>query len=579
MAPLNLTKQAKFAVAFAQKQSTSSLRSSLRPFPRSIAARSHSTNTTSAAQVSAAQNTQSKQHTATPAISQSRNYSQAAAAMPHTTETQSLRLNNANLSELQNATVPTYDRTNVKHGIVHVGVGGFHRAHLAVYVDSLLEQLRLKDWAICGVGLQPFDAEMRNALAPQDNLYTVIERSAPGSKARVIGSITDYLFAPDNAEAVIAKMAHEDTHIVSMTITESGYFYNENTHELETEHPDIAADLAGASPPRTFFGFVYAALARRYEAGLKPFTVLSCDNMQKNGHITRDMLLTFAKHRDPDVAAWLAQNGAFPNSMVDRITPRTVEEDVHNLRDEFGVEDAWPVVTEPFMQWVVEDKFADGRPAFEKVGVQVVKDVKDVEQFELIKLRLLNASHSAMGYAGYLGGFQYIHETIGHPIFGKYIFNMMNEEVKPLLPTIPGVDVDQYIQTLIGRFSNPTLKDEITRICLGGSGKLPQFIMPSIAEQIIAGGPLRRLTLCAAAWFRYLRGVDEQGKDFSLSFDPRNDELQAIARGEGNPMKLLSIGDLFGDDLRNDKRFVEELTNAYNSLEREGAMKTLEKTA
>ncbi|KAJ4339813.1 hypothetical protein N0V87_003013 [Didymella glomerata] len=578
MAPLNLAKQAKFAVSLAQKSSTSTLRSSLRPFPRAIAARSHSTSTTTSSKVSAAQPTQQKQQTAS-ATSQSRQYSQAAAAMPHATEPQSLKLNAANLSELENATVPTYDRASIKHGIVHVGVGGFHRAHLAYYVDNLLEQFKLKDWAICGVGLQSFDAEMKNALGPQDNLYTLIERSASGSKAHVVGSITDYLFAPDNAEAVIAKMAHEDTHIVSMTITEGGYFYNENTHQLMTEHPDMAADLAGANPPRTFFGFVYAALARRYEAGLKPFTVLSCDNMQKNGHITRDMLIAFAKHRDPDVAAWLAQNGAFPNSMVDRITPRTVEEDVVNLREEFGVEDAWPVVTEPFSQWVVEDKFCDGRPAFEKVGVQVVKDVKNVEEFELMKLRLLNASHSAMGYAGYLAGFQYIHETIGHPVFGKFIKNMMNEEVKPLLPKIPGVDVDEYIKTLIGRFSNPTLKDEITRICLGGSGKLPQFIMPSIAEQIVAGGPLNRLTLATAAWFRYLRGIDEQGRDFQLSFDPRNEELQKIARDEGNPMKLLSVGDLFGDDLRGDERFVKELTDSYNALERDGAMKTVERIA
>ncbi|KAF2998475.1 hypothetical protein E8E13_002623 [Curvularia kusanoi] len=576
MAPLNLAKQAKFAVSLAQKQSTSTLRSSLRPFPRTITARTHSTNTSS--KVSTPQTTQQKQTIAATTLPQSRNYSQAA-AMPHATEPESLKLNSANLNSLENCTVPTYDRSSIKHGIVHVGVGGFHRAHLAVYVDSLLEQLKLKDWAICGVGMQSFDAEMRDALVPQDNLYTVIERSAPGSKARVIGSITDYIFAPDNSEAVIAKMAHPDTHIVSMTITESGYFYNENTHQLMTEHPDMAADLAGANPPRTFFGYVYAALARRYEAGLKPFTVLSCDNMQKNGHITRDMLLAFAQHRDPDVAAWLSQNGAFPNSMVDRITPRTVSEDVQSLRSEFGVEDAWPVVTEPFSQWVVEDKFCDGRPAFEKVGVQVVKDVKNVEEFELWKLRLLNASHTAMGYSGYLGGFQYIHETIGHPVFGKYIRNMMNEEVKPLLPPIPGVDVDEYIQTLIGRFSNPTLKDEITRICLGGSGKLPQFIMPSIAEQIVAGGPLRRLTLATAAWFRYLRGVDEQGRDFQLSFDPRNDELQQIARDEGNPMKLLSIKDLFGDDLRGDERFVKELTEAYNGLEREGAMKMIEKVA
>lgn len=451
---------------------------------------------------------------------------------------------------------------------------------MAVYVDSMLEQLGLRDWSICGVGLQPFDADMKRALTPQDNLYTVIERSTLGSKARVIGSITDYLFAPDNSEAVIAKMAHPDTHIVSMTITESGYFYNENTHELDIEHPDIVSDLSGADPPRTFFGYVYAALARRFKAGLKPFTVLSCDNMQKNGHITRDMLLTFAKHRDPEVATWLAQKGAFPNSMVDRITPRTVKEDVHNLAEEFGIEDSWPVVTEPFMQWVIEDKFADGRPPFEKVGVQVVQDVKEVEQFELIKLRLLNASHSAMGYAGYLAGFKYIHEVIGNPMFHRYIFKMMQEEVKPLLPQIPGVDIDEYCQTLIGRFSNTTIKDELTRICLGGSGKLPQFIMPSIAEQIQAGGPLRRLTLCAAAWFHYLQGVNEKGQEFELSFDPMAAELQPLARAGGtDPMKLLSVKSLFGDDLRNDERFVAELTKAMESISKEGALATISKYA
>ncbi|KAF1847079.1 NAD(P)-binding protein [Cucurbitaria berberidis CBS 394.84] len=504
----------------------------------------------------------------------------AAAAAQGAQGVTSLRLNNNNLSELQYATVPTYDRTTLKHGIVHVGVGGFHRAHLAVYVDSMLEQLGLRDWSICGVGLQPFDADMKNALTPQDHLYTVIERSSAGTKARVIGSISDYLFAPDSSEAVIAKMAHSDTHIVSMTITESGYFYNENTHELEIEHPDIVYDLSGKGPPRTFFGYVYAALARRFKAGLKPFTVLSCDNMQKNGDITRNMLLTFVKHRDPEVAAWLAQHGAFPNSMVDRITPRTIEEDVQNLAEEFGVEDAWPVVTEPFMQWVIEDKFADGRPPFEKVGVQVVKEVEEVEQFELTKLRLLNASHSAMGYAGYLAGFQYIHEVIGNPHFHKYILNMMQEEVKPLLPRIPGVDIDEYCKTLISRFSNPAIKDELTRICLGGSGKLPQFIMPSIAEQIQAGGPLRRLTLCTAAWFCYLQGINEQGHEFPLSFDPMAAELQPLARAGGSdPMKLLGVKSLFGDDLRNDERFVTELTKAIESLKKEGALATISKYA
>jgi mannitol 2-dehydrogenase len=480
------------------------------------------------------------------------------------------------LSQYENVTVPTYQRKGVKQGIVHVGVGGFHRAHLAAYVDTLLEQFNVKDWSICGVDLQPFAAPMRDALTNQDTLYTMIERAAEGTNARVIGSITDYLFAPDNTEAVIAKMAHPDTHIVSMTVTESGYYMNENTHQLQADHPDIAADLAGEQPPRTVFAYLYAALARRHAAGLRPFTVMSCDNMQGNGTISRNMLVSYARLQNPEVADWIAENGAFPNSMVDRITPRTNEEDKTDLAETFGVQDAWPVVTEPFHQWVVEDNFADGRPPFEKAGVQVVANVHKVEEYELIKLRLLNASHSAMGYAGQLAGFKYIHEVIGNPTYRKYVYNMMQEEVKPLLPQIPGVSVDAYCNTLLGRFSNPTLKDELPRICLGGSGKIPQFIMPSIAEQIQAGGPLRRLTLCAAAWFRYLNAVDDAGKPFKLD-DPMAEELQSYA--SQGAMAPLEIKSLFGDDLRNDERFVKELESALESLERDGAMASIEKYA
>jgi mannitol 2-dehydrogenase len=417
---------------------------------------------------------------------------------------------------------------------------------------------------------------MRDALSGQDNLYTIIECTAEGTSARVCGSITDYLFAPDNSEAVIAKMAHPDTHIVSMTVTESGYYINENTHKLQTDHPDIAADLSGEQPPRTVFAYLYAALERRHAAGLRPFTVMSCDNMQGNGDISRNMLVAFAREKNPEVADWIEKNGGFPNSMVDRITPRTSEEDKLNLTKNFGVEDAWPVVTEPFHQWVLEDQFVDGRPPFEKAGVQVVPNVHKVEEYELIKLRLLNASHSAMGYAGELAGFTYIHEVIGNPIYRKYVFNMMQEEVKPLLPQIPGVSVDDYCQTLLGRFSNPTLKDELPRICLGGSGKIPQFIMPSIAEQIRAGGPLRRLTLCAAAWFRYNRGINDQGQAFKVD-DPMVEELQEHANKD--PINVLEIRSLFGDDLRRDERFVKELKSALAGLEKEGAMKMIEKYA
>jgi mannitol 2-dehydrogenase len=374
-------------------------------------------------------------------------------------------------------------------------------------------------------------------------------------------------------------MAHPDTHIVSLTITESGYYNDEHTHELQSEDPDIQYDLdpANEKAPRTTFGFLYTALARRRQQGLKPFTVLSCDNIHRNGDITRRMLVTFAHLRDPEVAKWISEQGAFPNSMVDRITPQTTAADKASLAEAFGIEDAWPVVTEPFMQWVIEDRFCDGRPPFEKVGVQVVKDVQDVEQFEKHKLRLLNGSHSALGYPGQLAGFKYVHEVMGNPLFHKFVWQMMQEEVKPYLPAIPGVDIDEYCKTLIERFSNPTIMDQLPRICLNGSGKIPKFIMPSIAEAIWVTGPFRRLCFVAAAWFHYVNGVDDNGQPFEV-VDPMREELQAKARAGGtNPAELLSIKNLFGDDLRTDKRFLQEMTTAMEAIARDGIMKTIPK--
>jgi len=292
------------------------------------------------------------------------------------------------------------------------------------------------------------------------------------------------------------------------------------------------------------------------------------------------MLISFAKLKNPEIAAWIEQNGAFPNSMVDRITPRTSDADKEVLASQFGLQDNWPVVCEPFMQWVLEDKFCDGRPPFEKVGVQVVPNVHEVEQFEMHKLRLLNASHSAIAYLAFLAGFKHVDEVLADPTWNSFVKKMMNDEVKPLLPAIPGVDLDQYCATLLARFSNPTLKDEIARLCIGGSGKLPQFIMPSIAEHIMAGNPVaRRLTLAVAAWFRYLSGKAEDGSEFTISNTDEIDieNLQAKARDGGKlPTNLMSIKNLFGDDLRDDVPFMVELTKALDSLYMRGAKKTME---
>ncbi|OQE96758.1 hypothetical protein PENNAL_c0001G03324 [Penicillium nalgiovense] len=508
-----------------------------------------------------------------------------------------LKLNTKNLQSIKVAgdgqvQIPTHRSRDdsVKEGIVHIGVGGFHRAHLAVYVDQLMEKHNEKNYAICGVGLQPFDAAMRDVLREQDHLYTVLERSDKGSFAHVVGCINSYLFAPDDRKAVIAKMAHPDTRIVSLTITESGYYYNENTHQLLSDHPDIQADTkkGNEDKPCTTFGFLYAALAKRYHDAeskekVKPFTVMSCDNMQKNGSITRNMLVSFARlMRDPDVANWIAEKGAFPNAMVDRITPQTSAEDKKELARDFGIEDAWPVVTEPFMQWVIEDQFSDGRPEFEKVGVQVVKNVHDVEEFEMHKLRLLNGSHSAIGYPGQMAGFEYVHEVMQNPHMRKLVWEMMQEEVKPLLPDIPGVNIDDYCKTLVKRFSNTKIRDQLPRICLNASGKIPQFIMPSIAEAIMESNekqreyPFRRLCFVAASWFLYINGVDDNKNKFDV-VDPMIDELKAAAEaGRGGPSQLLEIKNLFGDDLRECKRFTDEMEQAMKDIAEKGVLKTLE---
>ncbi|KAJ5546227.1 hypothetical protein N7494_003812 [Penicillium frequentans] len=493
-----------------------------------------------------------------------------------------LKLNQKNLPQICAAApvqFPSYPRGDaVKEGIVHIGVGGFHRAHLAVYVDQLMQHHGVTDYAICGVGLQPWDVGMRDALGGQDHLYTAIERSAKGSVAKVMGSINSFLFAPDNREAVIAKMAHPDTHIVSLTITESGYYYNENTHELQTENPDIQHDLDPANnAPKTTFGFLFHAMDRRRQQGLNPFTVMSCDNMQGNGAITRNMLVSFARIRNPELAEWINTKAHFPNAMVDRITPQTSPADKVSLAQEFGIEDAWPIVTEPFMQWVIEDHFSDGRPPFEKVGVQIVKNVKNVEEFEKHKLRLLNGSHAIIAYGGQLAGYKYVHEVMQDPLFNKFIWQLMQEETKPTLPEIDGVSIDDYCKTLVERFSNPTIMDQLPRICGGGTGKIPQFIMPTIAEAIWVTGPFRRLCFTAATWFHYINGVDDNGKKIDVQ-DPMLEEIQTRARiGGTNPMELLNIKNLFGEDLRSDQRFIKTITTALEEIARDGVLKSLPK--
>ena len=467
--------------------------------------------------------------------------------------------------------VPTYDRNRLAPAIVHIGVGGFHRAHQAVYLDDLAAHGITLAWGETGVGLLPADKHMAEALIPQDCLFTVVARDASEDTARVIGSMTDYLFAPDNHARVLDRLADPATRIVSLTITEGGYNVDSHTGHFDADNPKIQEDVQHPDLPSGVFGYLCAALERRRGAGAPPFTVLSCDNLQGNGTIARTAVTSFARLRDDRLADWIEANVAFPNGMVDRITPQTTAADRALVAETFGIVDAWPVMTEPFTQWVLEDTFCNGRPPLEQAGVQVVPDV---HPYETMKLRLLNASHQAMGYLGYLAGYRYIHDVMADADFRAFIARLMDDEVAPLLPPVPGIDLAGYQQTLLERFANPKIGDQVARICTDGSDRMPKFLLPSLVEALQQGRPHRLLTLAVAGWLRYLRGVDEAGQEISIA-DRLAGELRVRANeGRDNPRPLLSLSSVFGD-LGSNETFVSELTVALRELDARGARATL----
>ena len=456
--------------------------------------------------------------------------------------------------------------------LLHIGVGGFYRAHQAVYLDDLLQQPGNTAWGYCGIGLLPQDAAMRDALQSQDCLYTVVERSASGDRARVIGSLLNYLHAPQDPEAVLNALASPQTRIVSLTITEGGYYVNEGTGEFNDAHPDIVHDLQHPRQPKCSFGYLVEALSRRSANGLGPFTVMSCDNLQHNGDVARKMILAFAERRDPGLAAWLREHCAFPNSMVDRITPATTDEHRALLREKFGLTDAWPVATEPFKQWVIEDNFPGGRPAWEKVGAQMTADVLP---YEKMKMRLLNASHQAMCYIGMLLGYEFAHEAMQDARIRKLVRTMMDVEVTPLLQAPAGIDLERYKQSLIERFSNPTIRDQLSRIGTEGSARIPKFVLPSIVDALSRGTPVKLLSFTVAAWFRYLTGTDDAVREMPV-IDPMAEKLQERARRGGrDPGFMLGMRELFGDELPRSPAFADEVKRALASFYDAGAKATL----
>jgi mannitol 2-dehydrogenase len=483
-------------------------------------------------------------------------------------------LNTASLGALGNeVAVPSYDRTAVTPGIVHFGVGGFHRAHQAMYLDRLMNDGKALDWGIVGVGVLPHDRRMADVMAAQDTLYTLVIKHPDGTlEPRVIGSIVGYLFAPDDPNAVLARMVDPATRIVSLTITEGGYHVNQVTGELDASDPSLAADLEPGVTPGSAFGFIVEALRRRREAGVPPFTVMSCDNIPGNGHVARKMLSSFARLQEPELAEFLENEVRFPNCMVDRITPVTADADREALAQRFGVEDGWPVVCEPFTQWVLEDDFGGERPPYEEVGVQIVEDV---EPYEFMKLRLLNASHQALCYLGYLDGYRYAHEVCQDKLYVDFLLGYMDHEGTPTLPPVPGVDLDRYKHQLIERFANPEVRDTLARLCAESSDRIPKWLLPVVREQLAAGREITRSVLVVASWARYAEGVDEQGQPIEVVDRLRDKLVERAQHNRDDPLVFISDPDLFGD-LAQNEQFVTQYRAALKSLHEIGARATLE---
>lgn len=475
--------------------------------------------------------------------------------------------------------VPQYDRAAVRPGIVHFGVGGFHRAHMAMVLDDLHAEGLAMDWGIVGAGLLPGDTRMRDALAAQDHLYSLVIKHPDGTReSRVIGSILDYRYGPDDPEALLALMADPTIRIVSLTITEGGYNVNPVTGEFVTEEEAIVRDVAAlreGRPPASVFGYVVEALRRRRAAGTTPFTLQSCDNIAGNGHVAKKMFCAFAELVDADLAAWIASEVAFPNAMVDRITPVTTDADRAELRDRVGIDDAWPVVAEPFFQWVVEDDFVDGRPPYERAGVQVVDDVVP---YEHMKLRLLNVSHQGLAYFGILAGYTYAHEAMADPDIATYLRRYMDEEGTPSLAPVPGIDLDDYKDTLIERFANPEIRDTLARLGAESSDRIPKWLVPVIQDNLASGAPVEVSAAICASWARYDEGVDEAGAPIDV-VDRYADELMAAAaRQREDPLAFVRSEQFFGD-LASREGFARPYLAALASLHERGAKETIRRLA
>jgi len=465
---------------------------------------------------------------------------------------------------------PKYRRSDLTPGILHFGVGNFHRAHQAVYLDDLLNAGVDRDWALVGAGVFEGERAGREKLASQDFLTTVVEQDDGHMQARVTGAMIDFLVPGDSA-AIIRRLADPAIRIVSLTITEGGYFIDPASGKFNPEHPAIVADAADIDRPSTVFGIILAGLKRRRQAGIPAFTVMSCDNIPHNGHVTADAIIGLARIADDGLADWVRENVAFPNGMVDRITPATTDRERAILAEKFGVEDAWPVFCEPFRQWVLEDNFPAGRPALEKAGVQFVDDVSP---FELMKIRILNGGHATIAYPAGLMDIHFVHEAMQEPLVRAFLAKLERDEIIPTIPPVPGVVLEEYFELIERRFSNPKIGDTVRRLCLDGSNRQPKFIIPTIADRLKEEAGIEGLALESALWCRYCFGTTESGAEIAPN-DPNWDRLQATARAaKDDAGAWLAMEDIYGEVGRSEI-FAAAFADALKMLWREGAAEAL----
>ena len=462
---------------------------------------------------------------------------------------------------------PRYDRARLTPGIVHIGLGNFHRAHMAVYLDDLFALGESHDWAILGAGVRPADARMREMLKAQDCLSTVIELDPRGKRARRVGAMLDFIEVDPSNAPLIAAMCRPEIRIVSMTVTEGGYFIDPATGEFDPAEREIIADVGNPDRPATAFGAIIAALRLRRDANVPPFAVLSCDNLPRNGHAARAATVGLARLSDPRLADWITANVAFPSGMVDRITPATGARE-RAMAAAFGLaEDPVPVTCEPFRQWVLEDGFPSGRPALDKAGV-IFTD--RIHEFETMKIRILNGGHAIIAYPAGIKGIEHVHEAMADKTIAAFLDRVQTDEILPVVPPVPGQDLFDYKKQIVERFSNPEIADTVRRLCFDGSNRQPKFIIPSIRDNLARGAMPWGLILESALWCRYCYGVDERGQAIA-SNDPCWGALTAAAReAKATPARWVGMRATYGE-LADNREFVTAFANALHLVWSQGA--------